>query len=79
MQTRIYHEEKFGIIIHGGEKVTIKVNDNNSLLYSHESVAFHIQEKYENLEDLLKDGSIGAMAKWLARGLLGIPLGEPKI
>jgi hypothetical protein len=76
MITTIYHDQKFGLIKDEKDKVTITLNQNNSLLYTHSSNAFSFEQKYENLDDLLKDGSISELAKWLARGLLGIPPGD---
>jgi hypothetical protein len=76
MITQIFHEQKFASIKHEGNKVTIKVNDNNSLLYTHDSISpeFHKEYLYETLDKFLLDNEISELSKWLARGMLGIPL-----
>jgi hypothetical protein len=73
MKLTIYVEHRFAVLT-DYYQLTIKANDNASLLvtYNHTSTAW--QRKYETLEELIQDGDLLPLWKWIARGILGIPL-----
>jgi len=72
----IYLEKKFAVINFEDHKTTIQVNENSTILYSYESKATAWLEKFETLEALLLDNRLSLLDKWVARGMLGIPLTE---
>jgi hypothetical protein len=73
----IYIEQRFAIL-HCDHEATIKVNDNNSLIVTYKSDKTSWQRKYETLQELLLDTDLTEVDKWIARGLLGIPMCEIK-
>lgn len=73
MKLIIYIEHRFAVL-DNGYNLTIKANENNSLLVSYKHISGAWIRKYETLTELINDGDLNPFWKWIARGLTGIPL-----
>jgi hypothetical protein len=73
MKLVIYVEHRFAVLTDYYD-LTIKANDNDSLLVSYKHSSTSWIRKYEKLNELIDDGDLIPLWKWIARGILGIPL-----
>lgn len=74
MIIRIYVEHEFAVVQETTYSLTVKVNANRSLLVAYDSSVGAWQRTYLSLNELLQDNDLRESWKWLARGMLGIPL-----
>ena len=73
MKLTIYVEHRFAVL-DDYYKLTIKANDNASLLITYAHISTAWEKKYDTLEQLILDNDLNPLWKWIARGILGIPL-----
>lgn len=75
----IYIEQRLAILrCNDDYELTIKGNDNDSITVNYRSDDGAWQKEYNTLRDLLLDNELSETWKWIARGLLGVPLCEIK-
>lgn len=74
MTITIHIEHRLAIINADDFKVTITVHNNDSILYEYASNTMAFTRRFDVLSELLLDNDLSVIDKWLARGMLGIPV-----
>jgi hypothetical protein len=78
MIIKIFLEQRFATLNSPEASESLAINDNNSIIYNFTSLNRATNHRYENLDELLQDTKLSDTIKWLARGMVGMPLGIKK-
>ena len=78
MILKIFLEQRFATLNAPDCSESLAINDNQSIIYNYTSLNRAANKRYENLDELLQDTTLSDTIKWLARGMIGMPLGIKK-